>query len=269
MDEEPKISAVVITLNEEKNIAGCLESLAWADEIVVLDSRSTDRTVEIARKYTDKVFVEAWKGQGPHKNRSVELAQGPWIFSIDADERVTPELAGEIRKAVNEGAYDVFAVRRKNIYRGRWVKHGGWWPDWVTRLFVKGKARFNDVIVHDSLQTECKVGKLDNALEHYSYHSAIEFVVKSRRFIESTAILRFQKGRKISWLGVMVHTLWCFFHGYVLRGGFLDGGAGLLVACSRALGVFYRYALLIEMNEDAAKAREPAPKHDGTRSGQN
>ena len=256
VENRPAISAVVITLNEEDNIAACLEGLAWADEIVVLDSESTDRTVEIARKYTGKVFVEPWEGNGRHKNRAVELAAGPWIFSIDADERVSDELAAEIQDAVVSGRAGAYSVKRKNLYRGRWIKHGGWWPDRVKRLFQKDIARFNDALIHDSLVVNGALAHLNGHIVHYSFGSVSDFLDRMAKYAVNTAADRFKRGKKVSWFGTMVHTWWAFMKGYVLRLGFLDGGAGLLIAFSSCAGVFYRYAILKEMNDESRDAEQ-------------
>jgi glycosyltransferase involved in cell wall biosynthesis len=243
-----KISATIITKNEEANIAECLESLSWADEIVVLDSGSTDRTMDIARKYSDKVFAEPWKGQGHQKNRAVELAQGPWIFSIDADERVTPELAQEIRNAVQNASSDVYALRRKNFYKDQWIRHGGWWPDYVKRLFRKDKAQFNDRVIHDSLQTASRVGKLSNPLHHYSFRSVEDFLDRAYWYAAHQAREMYREGRRASAWTAISHAGVALFQSYFLRLGFMEGGAGLLIAVSNFAGVFYRYMILRELS---------------------
>jgi glycosyltransferase involved in cell wall biosynthesis len=251
MNEKNEVSVTVITLNEERNIEECLESCSWADEIVVVvDSRSTDRTVGLARRFTNKVFVEEWRGQGAHKNLAVQKASNPWIFSIDADERVTLELADEIRRTVRESRHDAYALKRKNLYRGKWIKRGGWWPDKVKRLFKKDKARFNDAVIHDALQVDGSVGELKNPLIHYPRRSAIDFAERAVRYSEATAREKFEQGQTIGWGGAIGHTVFAFVDAYIRRAGFLDGGEGFLVAFSNAAGVLYRYALLREMVED-------------------
>jgi len=245
----PRISATVITKNEEGNIADCLETLSWADEIVVLDSESTDRTVEIAKKYTDKVFVETWKGQGHHKNRATELAQGPWIFSIDADERVTPELAEEIRQVISDPGAEVYAMKRKNIYRNQWIRHSGWYPDRVKRVFKKGETYFNDRVIHDSLETKSRVGKLSNPLLHYSFRSAEDFLERARRYAYHQAREMHREGKKASLWTALSHAGFALFKAYILRLGFMDGAAGILVAVYEFIGVFYRYMILRELSQ--------------------
>jgi len=212
--------------------------------------------MEIARTYTDKVFLKEWAGQGIQKNRAVELAQGPWIFSIDADERVTPELAEEIRRVTINSAFRAYALRRKNIYRGQWIRFGGWWPDWITRLFIKGEARFNDRVIHEALQVEAPVGKITNPLLHYSFRSAGDFVERAHRYSIHAAPDIYRGGKRATLWTAVSHSLFTLFQTYILRLGFLEGGAGVLIAVSNCVGVFYRYMILRELslNESNAKA---------------
>lgn len=258
----PGISATIITKNEERNIADCLSTLAWADEIVVLDSGSTDRTMEIARTYTDKVFMKEWAGQGLQKNRAVALAQGPWIFSIDADERVMPELAEEIRRVTIDSPFRAYAMRRKNIYRGQWIRFGGWWPDWITRLFIKGEAQFNDRVIHEAIQVKAPVGKITNPLLHYSFRSAGDFVERAHRYSIHAAPDMYREGRRATLWTAVSHALFSLFQTYLLRLGFLEGGTGALLAVSNCVGCFYRYMILRELslNESNPKAEKSVKK---------
>jgi glycosyltransferase involved in cell wall biosynthesis len=244
------ISVTIITLNEEKNIAECLESLSWADEIVVLDSISSDRTVEIAKRYTDKVFIEEWHGQGSHKNRAAELAKGPWIFSIDADERVSSGLADEIQKVVETSSAVAYKVRRKNFYRGQWIRHGGWWPDWVTRLYRKQDVCFNNRVIHESLITDGPVDKLREALIHYSFNSAGEFLERANKYAVHQAEDMYQAGIKASTLTAVSHSLFSFIKTFLLRGGLLDGSAGIIISTYNAVGTLYKYMILAEKCRD-------------------
>lgn len=244
----PMISATIITKDEESNIEDCLESLGWVDEIVVLDCGSSDNTVRLARKYTDKVFIEAWRGQGHQKNRAVELAQGPWIFSIDADERVTPALAAEIRAAIAGGELRAYAMRRKNFYRDQWINHCGWWPDWVKRVFQKGEAQFSADVIHDSLQVPSAVGKLNYPLLHYSFKSPQDFLNRAYWYAYNQAKEKHAQGTQASAWTAVSHAVYALFQTYLLRLGFLNGAAGLLIAVSNAVGVFYRYMILRHLN---------------------
>lgn len=243
-----KISATIITKNEEDNITACIQSLSWVDEIVVVDSGSTDNTVAIAKQYTDKVFVETWRGQGHQKNRAVELAQGPWIVSLDADERVGPELAEEICRAIQENPDVAYTVRRKNMYQGQWIRHCGWWPDWVKRVFRKGTARFSADVIHDSLQPETPVKRLHHPIEHHSFHSPGDFLNRAYWYAHHQAIEMHRNGRKASAWTAISHALFTLLQTYFLRLGFLDGAAGLMVAVSNGVGVFYRYMMLRDFN---------------------
>src|SRR5881227_2262413 len=165
------VSAVVVTLNEEERLRACLESLTWADEIVVVDAESSDKTVQIAREFTDRVWVRPWPGFAGQKNFAIEQATGDWIFSVDADEEVPPELRVEIG-AVLEGrgeSVQAYWVPRRNIFWGRWVRHGGLYPDWQVRLFRRGRGRFGTRAVHESVSVDGRVERLTGHLEHRSY----------------------------------------------------------------------------------------------------
>lgn len=244
---QPRISATIITKNEEENIEDCLKSLTWVDEIVVLDCGSDDRTVEVAKKFTDRVFIEAWRGQGSQKNRAVELAAGPWIFSVDADERVTPELAREIREVMRLGEKSAYAMRRKNFYKDQWINHCGWWPDWVKRVFVKGQARFSSDVIHDSLQVATAVGKLEHPIVHHSFKSPEDFLNRAYWYAHHQAREMHAQGRKASLWTAISHAGYAFLQTYFLRLGLLNGAAGLLVSVSNAVGVFYRYMMLRDL----------------------
>lgn len=252
----PAISAVIITKNEESNIEDCLKSVSWADEIVVLDSGSTDRTVAIARKYTDAVFVEGWRGMGGQKNRAVELARGPWIFQIDADERASAELGLEIHTALSEGNLTAYRTRRKNYYKGQWIRHCGWWPDRVTRVFKKGHAHFSEEAIHASLQVSSGVGNLTNPIIHYSFTSPEDFLSRARSYAIHQSREMHAQGRKASvWTGLS-HALFALMYTYFVRLGFLDGAAGVLISVSNGVGVFYRYMMLRELSRNGNDARD-------------
>lgn len=251
----PKISATVITMNEEPHIAACLQSLQWADEIVVVDSGSNDKTVEIARQFTSKVFVEPWQGMGRQKNKAVELAQGPWIVSLDADERVPRELALEIQQAIIKDKPAVYAVRRKNMYGEHWVRHCGWWPDWVKRVFKKDEAHFSQDVIHDSLQTTSKIKKLKNPIIHYSFDSPEDFLNRTCKYASHQAWEMYRNGRRATIWTALSHAVFTLLHTYITRLGFLDGTAGLLISISNFVGVFYRYMMLRHLNQ-AARASD-------------
>ena len=243
----PNISATIITKDEELNIAACLHSLTWVDEIVVLDCGSKDRTVDIAKGYTDKVFIEAWRGQGHQKNRAVELAKGPWILSVDADERISEELADEILECIANPGHHAYAMRRKNYYKDHWVRHCGWWPDWVIRLFKKGEAQFNANVIHESLQVPTSVGKLKAPIAHHSFRSPEDFLNRAYWYAYHQARDMHAQGKKASAFTAVSHAGFNLFHTYFVRLGFLDGVAGLLISVSNFVGVFYRYMMLRDL----------------------
>lgn len=249
---ETTVSCILIVKNEERNIAGCLNSLAWADEIVIVDSGSSDLTTKICASYPRVILRECpWQGFGQQKNTALELATGDWVFSIDADERVTPELAGEIRRIMHNPDYNAYRVKRKNFYRGVWVRHCGWWPDEVLRFFRRGTARFNDRIVHESVLYLGKTGILNSPLEHHSYGSASDCLCRVDRYSALGAQQLHKNGKKAGLLKIAAKTLFMFIRIYILKRGFLDGRAGLLVAFSTAEVTFYKYVKLAEMREGA------------------
>jgi glycosyltransferase involved in cell wall biosynthesis len=249
------ISAVIITKNEESHIEDCLKSVSWADEIVVLDSGSTDRTVAIAQEFTDAVFVEAWRGMGAQKNRAVELAQGPWIFQLDADERASVDLGREIRAVLRTATTDAYSTRRKNYYKGQWIRHCGWWPDRVTRVFKKGHAHFSEEAIHASLQVSSRVGRLTNPIIHYSFTSPEDFLRRIRSYAIHQSQEMHAQGQKASVWTALSHALFALLHTYFVRLGFLDGAAGVLISVSNFVGVFYRYMMLRELSRKCSDAR--------------
>lgn len=246
---QPTISVILITKNEAALIRQALDSVAWADEIVVVDSGSTDGTVEICREYTDKVFVTDWPGFGTQKNRALDLATCDWVLSIDADEQVTPELAQEIRTTIAAPRAEGYRLPRLSSYCGRFMRHSGWWPDEVLRLFRRGKGSFTDDRVHERLLVEGAVQTLSGLLLHYSFRSLDQVLDKVNHYSRESALSLHAGGRKAG-LGTAVgHGLWAFIRTYFLRRGFLDGREGFILAVSNAEGAYYRYLKLMFLNE--------------------
>jgi glycosyltransferase involved in cell wall biosynthesis len=241
-----RISAILITHNERHNLAECLAGLAWVDEVIVVDHDSADGTAALARRFGAKVTTTTdWPGFGPQKNRALDLAQGQWVLSIDADERVTPALAAEIQAAVaRPDAPDAFSVPRLSSYCGQFMRHGGWYPDRVIRVFRRGKARFSDDIVHESVQVQGSVGQLHNDLLHISYRSLDDVLEKMNRYSSAGAAKLAARGRRSSVSKALGKSLWAFFRTYVLRRGFLDGRLGFVLACGVAQETWYRYLKL-------------------------
>lgn len=242
-----KISATVITLNEERHIAEALESLSWADEIVVVDSGSTDSTVEIARRYTDRVVVAEWPGYAAQKNRAAAEASHDWIFSLDADERVTPELAGAVERARGrEPEARGFRVARRAWYVDRWVRHGGWYPDWQVRLYDRRAARFAGDFVHESVKIEGQVSTLDGDLLHYTVESLSDHHKRIDRYTTLAAEALAARGRRFSAARAILQPPVTFLQTYLLKQGFRDGAAGLAIAGFAAYYVFLRQVKLWE-----------------------
>ncbi len=240
-----KLSVVLITRNEADNIAACLESVAWADELVVLDSGSSDETVAICKRYGARVEVSPdWPGFGPQKNRALDLASGDWLLSIDADERVTPELRAEIEQVLKAPEAEAYEMPRLSSYLGRPMRHGGWWPDHVTRLFRRGAARFNEARVHESLQVQGRTGRLRNHLVHYSFRNLGQVIAKMDAYSTYAADSMAERGRSAGLASAVLHGLFAFLRTYVLRAGFLDGRLGFVLAVSNAEGAYYKYLKL-------------------------
>ena len=239
-----QLSAIVITRNESANISDCLLSLGFADEIVVLDSDSSDGTAEIARKLGAKVTQSAdWPGFGIQKNKALALAQGEWILSIDADERVTPELRAEIEAVTTAGvAGDVYSIPRLSSYCGQFMHHSGWSPDYVIRLFRRGCAEFSNDLVHERILFNGPVSRLHAPLIHLSFPDFESVLDKLNRYSSAGALAMGRHGKTSSLWRAIGHGAWAFFRTYVLRRGFLDGQLGLALAISNAEGTYYRYA---------------------------
>ncbi len=240
------ISAIVIAKNEESVIGRCLQSVKWADEIIVLDSGSIDRTVEICRQFTEKVHVtDDWPGFGPQKNRALDLATGDWVLSIDADEWVGETLRDEIQRAVSSpGDAVAFEMPRLSSFCGRHMRHSGWWPDRVTRVFKRGQARFSDVLVHEMLQVKGVTRRLHQSLMHESFVDLEDVIEKMDRYSSASAKMLHARGRRAGLGSAVVRGLWAFIRTYFLRAGFLDGRHGFMLAVANAEGTYYRYAKL-------------------------
>ena len=246
-----KLSVIIITMNEAANIRACLESVAWADEIIVVDSGSTDATAEICREFGARVYMHDWPGFGVQKNRALDYAANEWVFSLDADERVTPDLRAAIEAVLckQQDACVAYRVSRLSSYCGRFMRHSGWYPDHIVRLFRRDAARFSDDLVHERLLVEGQIGQLDGELLHYAFDNLEEVLHKVNRYSSAGAVMLQQRGRHASLGGAVLRGLWSFLRTYVLRGGFLDGREGFMLAVSNAEGTYYRYLKLMLLNE--------------------
>lgn len=243
----PRVSIVVITLDEEDHLRRCLESVAWADEIVVVDAESRDKTVQIAREFTDRVISRPWAGFATQKNFAVEQTTGDWVFSLDADEEASPELCEEIATAIADPqACDGYAIRRRNVFLGRWIRYGGLYPDWQVRLFRRGRGRFIERAVHESVSVAGTLGRLRGHLLHCSYEGVTDFFDRANRYSSLAADEWIREGRRVRARELVVRPLGRFVSMYVLQRGFLDGRRGLLLAALYAYYVFMRSAKIWE-----------------------
>ena len=245
----PKLSVIVITKNEAHNIGDCLASVSFSDECIVVDSGSTDDTASLAREKGAKVEIfPDWPGFGAQKNRALALATGDWVLSVDADERVTSELRAEIEATIASASFDAYSFPRLSSYCGQTMRHSGWYPDRVTRLFKRGVARFSDDLVHEKLLTSGPVGKLRRAIAHESYRNLEDVLTKTNRYSSAGAAGLHRRGKPSS-LGIALgHGAWAFIRTYFLRLGLLDGKLGFVLAVSIAEETYYRYLKLWLLN---------------------
>ena len=250
------LAVIVITKNEARNIEACLQSVRFADQIVVLDSESTDGTAELAKSMGAELSQSGdWPGFGIQKNRALALANCDWVLSIDADERITPELQAEIKEVLDKPQFDVYSFPRLSSYCGQYMRHSGWYPDRITRLFKRGSASFSNDLVHEKLITDREVGQLKAHLLHQSFHDFEAVLDKANRYSTAGAQHLFLQGKKASIGQALGHGLWAFVRTYVLRLGFLDGRMGLLLAISNAEGTYYRYLKVWLMSQPTSKSR--------------
>ena len=247
------VSVILITRDEEHVIADCLESVRWADEIVVLDCGSTDRTVEICRSFTDSVYETDWPGFGIQKNRALARATRDWVLSLDADEWVSPALAAEIQSRLPDTGVNGLVVPFRSSYLGRFMRYGDWRNESHLRLFRRTAGRFSDDPVHERLIVDGEIGTLENPILHYSFATLEEVQDKVNRYSTAGAERRFSDGKRSSLVKALSHASWTFFSGYVLKAGFLDGREGFLLAVSNAEGSFYTYLKLLYLWEDESR----------------
>lgn len=236
-----RLSAIIITRNEAANIAACLDTLSFCDERIVVDCGSSDDTVALARAAGARVAHRDWTGFGAQKNYALSLATGDWVLSIDADERVSPALATAIRMATAGGGAEGFEMPRRSTFCGREMRHSGWSPDYVLRLFRRGRARFTDDIVHERVVCSGKVGRLTEALIHHPVRRLEDAIARMDSYSTAGARKMIERGRQVSFFSGIAHGFFSFFRAYVLRAGFLDGREGFLLAIANAEGSYYRY----------------------------
>lgn len=241
------LSVIVITKNEEHNIEECLASISFADDIIVVDSESVDSTVQKAKKFTQNVFVKPWLGFSAAKKYGVEKAKNEWILWLDADERVMPALAEEIKSLLHENPRQAaFTVARRAYFLGKWIKHSGWYPGRVARLFHKQRAQFNDAAVHEGLEINGVIGELKNDLLHFTDPNIFHYFVKFNRYTSLASEELVKKGKIFKITDIIIRPWWQFVKMYFVRRGFLDGIQGFLLALFSSAYVFTKYAKLWE-----------------------
>jgi len=243
-------SIAIVTKNEEANIEAALESVKDAAEIIVIDSFSSDRTVEICRRYTDKVFQKEWEGYAKQKQAAVDLVTGPWVFILDADERFTPELKAEVINALKEEGPDGFYVPRKNFFMKRWIKYGGWRPDNTLRLFRKNSGRFEERAVHEKVVVSGNTAYLKNPLLHYTYNSISDYLKRADVYSTLAAKELMKNGAAPKAFDFIVRPLATFIKMFFLRLGFLDGRYGLVLAVLYSYYTFLKYAKAWELRQE-------------------
>jgi glycosyltransferase involved in cell wall biosynthesis len=254
-----KLTVTVITRNEAANIEGALESLKWADEIVVVDSRSADETVEIARRHATRVETRVWQGYSAQRNFAAEIAANDWILAIDADERVPPALAAEIQQIMRQGpAANGYRMPRVSFYLGRWIRGTDWYPDYQLRLYDRRIGRFNGRRVHESVElSEGKPLTLRHDLQHYPYRDISDHVTSIDHYTTLAAEEWYLAGRRTNPLDVVLHPPAAFLRNYVIRGGFRDGTAGFLISVLNSYYVFLKILKLWELQCDLQSGQQP------------
>jgi (heptosyl)LPS beta-1,4-glucosyltransferase len=250
-----KLTVTLITRDEAANIAAALQSVSWADEIIVVDSHSRDDTVAIARTLAARVEVREWPGYGAQKNYAASIASHDWILSLDADERVSPELAREIRELLEKGpAGSGYRIPRVTWYLGQWIRSTDWYPDYQLRLYDRRAARWNERRVHESVECNRPPGALRHELQHYAYRDVSHHLATIDKYTTLAAEQWLAEGRRTNGLEMFFHPRFAFIRNYVLRGGFSDGAVGLLVSRMNAYYVFLKLAKLWELQ---SAARQP------------
>jgi glycosyltransferase involved in cell wall biosynthesis len=248
-----KLSVIIVTKNEERNIRDCLKSVQFADEIIVFDSSSTDNTVAICREYTPLVTVTPdWPGDGPQKNRALALATGDWVLCLDADERVSPELAKEMMTTLSQTSCNAFTLSFRSRYCSKPLRFGDWFNEVHTRLFRRNHGKFTESIVHCRLQVDGKIGRLRAPIIHFPFHELHTLLDKMNQYSTKSAQHLYQQGKKSSLKTALAHAFWAFTKGYCFKCGFLDGREGFLLAMSNAQGTYYRYLKLMYLWENHA-----------------
>lgn len=247
------LSVIIVTKNEAHNIKACLESVKFADEIVIYDSSSEDGTPEMCRQYTDKVVVTDWPGDGPQKNRALNDATSEWVLCLDADERIHPDLAQEIKTTIAATDKFGFIIPFQSTYCGKPIRFGDWRGEKHLRLFRRRHGKFSDHVVHCHTQVQGTIGKLKHKIEHHPFHNFEALLHKMNDYSTQSAIRKYKSGKRASLFTALSHGAWTFIRGYGLKFGFLDGAEGFMLALSNAQGTYYRYAKIRLLSKQGGK----------------
>ncbi|MFW8601938.1 glycosyltransferase family 2 protein [Desulfobacterota bacterium M19] len=248
------LSIAIITKNEEDRLPDCLRSTAFADEVVVVDSGSEDRTVEIAEGFGVRTFIHDWQGYGPQKQFAIDQSQGDWILVLDADERIPVKTAHEIVQIIKSSpSCSAYSIPRKNYFMNRWIKHAGWWPDRTVRLFRRNSAWMSTDRVHESLQINDQAAVMRNPIIHYPFRDLRHMMDKMNHYSSAGALDLYDAGVTASITKASGRAMWTILYNYLLRGGFLDGGPGFILAVSDAVNIFFKYVKLIEKHRSLIK----------------
>jgi len=251
-----KLSVTVIARDESANIAAALESVAWADEIVVVDSESTDDTVQIAKRYTDRVVVRAWPGYVEQKNYAASLARNDWILSLDADERVTMPLAEEIRRLLSGEPPDAaYRIPRVTWHLGRWIRTTDWYPDYQLRLYDRRSGRWTGQYVHEGVSVDGAVANLQSDLQHLPFRNISDHLETIDRYTTQAARQMYEAGRRATATDLAIHPPLAFLRNYLAKGGIGDGAAGLIISGMNAYYVFLKFAKLWELQANPSNAK--------------
>jgi glycosyltransferase involved in cell wall biosynthesis len=255
----PKLSVTVITKNEAADIRAALASVRWADEIIVVDSESTDDTVAIARQMTERVVVRPWGGYVAQKNFAASLASNDWVLSLDADERVTPALALEIQRTLTNPVHKAYRMPRVTWHLGRWIRTTDWYPDEQLRLYDRRSARWTGQYVHEAVDVEGTVGRLQGEIEHFAYRDISDHLETIDRYTTYAARQMNETGRRAGLLQLAGHPPLAFLRNYIARGGIRDGIPGLIISSLNAYYVFLKFAKLRELQSKANDSQNRAP----------
>jgi glycosyltransferase involved in cell wall biosynthesis len=260
----PRITVTVITKNEADALADALTSVSWADEIIVIDAESTDDTVNIARRFTDRVYVRAWSGYVDQKNHAASVASHDWIFSLDADERVTPILAEEIRALMSKGEPSDagFRMPRVSFYLDKWIRTTDMYPDYQLRLYDRRRAKWHGLLVHESVRADGHVGYLKSELQHHPYKNLSEHLIRMDRYTTLAARQMRLQGKRATAVQLLFHPKLAFLRNYILKGGFRDGVAGLVISLVNSYYVFLKFAKLWELQRRPQSDMPASPPHD-------